>query len=163
MSSSIHILVLLLNIVLAFWLSILHEVSAVVEVDIGLCEVVSRLHLSIELIDPEFEHFQVVGIFGLAANARQCGYLQNLIVFMKILLGQIQLFVCFFGDRPLYSNLAETSPSYFLDIHCQFLSIIVLIQFPAFLKLRSDFILLPEVPEEGLLIVIPAEVYQISH
>ena len=167
MNCLIHALIFHFNILFLFMLIILSEIACIITINVRLCYCISRLHLTIKVINTNLQYLYIRwAILRLWWYWRKCIDFEYLIIFLRLPLciGKLRLICWFFWDRTLQHNLVETGPSYLLDVDYLFFGLEVLIQIFTFLFLYLLYLTMClHIPKEGLLIVIPAKINQISY
>lgn len=162
MNYLIHALIFHFNILFLFMVIIFSEIACIITINVRLCYCVSRLHLTIKVINTNLQYLYIRwAVLGLRWNWRKCIDFEYLIIFLRLPLciGKLSLIWWFFWDRTLQHNLVETRPSYLFDVDYLFFDLEVLIQIFTFLFLYLLYLTMRlHIPKEGLLIVVPAKI-----
>lgn len=143
-------------------IAVLSIVPKVITVDVWLGELVSRFHLPVELVNFELQDFYVHGtVLGLAAYGRETVHFQNVVVLLGLWLPFAVVTVPPW-ELSLQDHFVETGPTYLL-LSCFWFF------FLFFLKIFASFLLDLlyslqgfHVPEEGLLVVVSAEIDEVA-
>lgn len=167
MNCLIHALVFHLNILFLFLLVILTKISCIITINVCLCYCISRLQLTIKVIYTYFQYLYIRrAIFGLRWNWMKSCNFEYFIILLRLPLcyGKLGLIWWFLWDLSLQYNLVETGPSYLFDVDYLFFYLDVLVQIFNFLFLYFlNLAMRLHIPKEGLLIVIPTKINQVSY